>query len=116
MTLPVALKNAAAGLGLPGKMAGVEGFEAPSLWAEGDFETVFEYVSQAVRTTLAVAMESEKKKSFAWTTRKGTISHMPLKRGWLTVDVAMKTPLPDTSWMPNPPSRGEFSAWLNKGR
>jgi hypothetical protein len=108
----VALKSAASGLRLPGKLAGVEGIQAPSLWAAGKFDTVIDYVAQDVRTTLAVARESEKRGAFAWTTRKGTVSSMPLPRGWLTVDEALRLPVPDTSWMSDPPSREEFMAWL----
>ena len=112
---PVSLKSAASGLRLPGKLAGVEGIEAPALWAAGRFDTVIDYVSQDVRTTLAVAIESEKRGSFAWTTRKGTVSSMPLPRGWLTVEAALRLPLPETSWMSNPPSRHDFTAWLQRG-
>ena len=81
----------------------------------GTFDTVIDDVSQDVRTTLAVALESEKRGSFAWTTRKGTVSSMPLKRGWLTVEAALRLPLPETSWMSNPPSRHDFMAWLQRG-
>ncbi|MCH2212749.1 MAG: 3'-5' exonuclease [Fuerstiella sp.] len=110
---PVSLGNAASGLGLPGKLAGVEGMDAPSLWAEGRFETVTEYVAQDVRTTLAVALKSEQRKSFAWKTRKGSVSSMPLSRGWLSVEEALRLPLPDTSWMSAPISRCDFTAWLS---
>jgi hypothetical protein len=109
---PVALKSAASGLGLPGKLAGVEGIDAPALWAAGQHELVTAYVAQDVRTTLAVAETSEQRRSFAWTTRKGTTSSMPLPRGWLTVDQAMQLPLPDTSWMSDPPSRSDWSGWV----
>lgn len=113
---PVALKNAASGLRLPGKLVGVEGINAPTLWAEGKYDLVTEYVAQDVRTTLAVARESEERKSFAWTTRKGSVSSMPLLRGWLSVEAAMRLPLPDTSWMSDPPSRSDFTSWLYLGR
>lgn len=109
---PVSLKNAAAGLKVAGKLAGVEGIEAPSLWAKGQFELVIDYVAQDVRTTLAVALKSESERSFAWLTRKGTISTMPLPIGWLSVDAAARLPSPDTSWMPKPISRNEFMWWL----
>ncbi len=109
----VALNNAAAGLGLPGKLDGVAGIDAPGLWAAGKHDVVCEYVKQDVRTTLAVACESEKRRSFAWKTRKGTVSSMPLPRGWLAVDAAAKLPLPDTSWVSNPPMRRDFMAWVS---
>ncbi len=110
---PVSLKSAASGLRLPGKLEGVEGINVPLLWAAGQYATVIEYVSQDVRTTLAVAQESEKRKSFAWTTRKGTTSQMPLSNGWMPVDQAARLPLPDTSWMSDPPSRKRFMEWMN---
>lgn len=111
---PVALKNAASGLKVPGKLAGVSGIDAPALWAAGKFETVADYVAQDVRTTLAVAVESERRKNFAWTTRRGTLGSMSLSGGWLTVEAACKLPKPDTSWMPDPPSRGDFRSWFRK--
>ena len=109
---PVALKNAASGLGVQGKLAGVEGIDAPALWANGQYDVVTDYVAQDVRATLAVARKAETRRSFKWTTRKGTASSMPLPRGWLTVEAAARLPLPDTSWMSDPPSRGDFMSWL----
>lgn len=109
---PVSLQSAASGLGVPGKLAGVAGVDAPVLSAQGKHDKVMEYVAQDVRTTLAVAEEAERRKMFAWTTRKGTVSTMPLKRGWLSVEEALKLPLPDTSWMSSPPVRREFMEWL----
>ena len=112
---PVSLNSAASGLGVQGKLAGVEGITAPGLWASGQFDLVTKYVAQDVIATLAVALKSEKQKSFAWTTRKGTISTMPLSKGWLTVDAANRLPLPDTSWMTNPLSRGDYLSWMEDG-
>lgn len=109
---PVSLKNAATGLGVKGKLEGVEGIDAPSLWASGQYDVVTDYVAQDVRTTLAVALKSERQRSFAWMTRKGIPSSMPLPQGWLTVEVAARLPLPDTSWMSKPIPRDEFMSWL----
>lgn len=111
---PVSLQSAASGLGVSGKLKGIAGVDAPVLWAQGNHEKVIEYVAQDVRTTLAVAREAERRKAFAWTTRKGTVSTMPLQRGWLTVEEALKLPLPDVSWMSSPPVRKEFLAWLGE--
>ncbi|MDA1142279.1 MAG: ribonuclease H-like domain-containing protein [Planctomycetota bacterium] len=108
----VALKSAASGLGAEGKLAGVEGIDAPSLWASGQYDLVTDYVGQDVRTTLAVALKSEAQRSFAWTTRRGTVSSMPLPQGWLRVELAARLPLPDTSWMSAPLSRDDFMTWL----
>jgi hypothetical protein len=113
---PVALKNAALGLGVAGKLAGVEGINAPTLWTRGQHDLVMDYVKQDVRTTLAVALKAEKQKKFAWTTRKGTTSFMPLPKGWLTVESAAQLPLPDMSWMSSPPKRQSFMSWLSDGK
>ncbi|MEO8495607.1 MAG: ribonuclease H-like domain-containing protein [Planctomycetota bacterium] len=108
----VSLNSAASGLRLQGKLDGVEGIDAPSLWAAGKYDLVTQYVSQDVRTTLAVARESQKRRAFKWTTRKGTTSSMPLPSGWLRVEAARKLPLPDISWLSDAPSRRDFTAWL----
>ena len=112
---PVGLGNAAAGLKLPGKLAGVEGIDAPVLWSEGKHETVIAYVAQDVRTTLDVAQISEKQRTFSWKTKKGTTSSMPLPKGWLSVESALKLPLPDTSWMSNPLKRSDYTSWMFSG-
>jgi hypothetical protein len=111
---PVGLAAAADGLQVPGKLEGVLGIDAPSLWAKGEHDKVLEYVKQDVRMTLAVAEKSAQQKKFQWKTRKGTISQMPLRSGWFTVEKAMQRPLPDTSWMTDPPSRSSFSSWIQE--
>lgn len=109
---PVALKNAAAGMNLAGKLKGVEGIDAPRLWREGAFETVLEYVAQDVRTTLAVAQEADCRRQFAWRTQRGTVSTLPLPSGWHSVAAAQRLPLPETSWMDRPLSREHFTGWM----
>jgi len=109
---PVALAKAAHALGIPGKPDGMSGALAPTLWAQGKQREVLDYVAQDVRIALGIARVCEERGTFLWTTRKGTRSSMPLASGWLTVRDAMHLPEPDTSWMTNPLSRREVSAWL----
>lgn len=110
---PVALDKAAQGMGLPGKPPGMSGFKAPKLWAEGRFKEVLEYVAQDVRTAMQIAQTSEQCRKFEWITRRGTKGSMPLTNGWLTVVESLRLPEPDTSWMSNPLSRRDFTAWLS---
>ncbi len=110
---PVALDKASQGMGLPGKSTGMTGIEAPRAWAEGRFQEVLDYVAQDVRTTMQLAKTCEQRRQFAWMTRKGTKSTMPLPKGWLTVREALKLPEPDTSWMSRPLSRRDFTGWLS---
>jgi hypothetical protein len=110
---PVALDKAARGMGLPGKPKGMSGVQAPAMWLDGQHQKVLDYVAQDVRITLQLAEACRKQASFKWITRKGSRSDMPLDRGWLRVEKALKLPTPDTSWMSSPLSRNEFTGWLS---
>jgi len=110
---PVALDKAAEALGIPGKPAGMSGMLAPRLWAQDRYQEVIDYVAQDVRMALKVAETCEKMRSFRWKTRKGQISSMNLRRGWLTVKDALRLPAPDTSWMDNPIPRSHFTQWMD---
>jgi len=109
---PVALDKAAHAMGIPGKPAGMSGFLAPQLWAQGHFQEVIDYVAQDVRIALQVAQLCEERCSFAWTTRRGTSGSMPLGKGWLTVREALELPEPDTSWMSNPLSKNHHRCFI----
>ncbi|MHC4442562.1 MAG: ribonuclease H-like domain-containing protein [Planctomycetota bacterium] len=111
---PVALDKAAQALRIPGKPAGMSGILAPQLWAQGRYQDVIDYVSQDVRMALQIAQACEKTRSFKWVTRRGSISSMDLRRGWLTVKDALRLPAPDTSWMDDPIPRRSFTQWLEK--
>jgi hypothetical protein len=113
---PVALDKAAQGLDIPGKPAGMSGWLAPKLWAQGRFQDVLDYVAQDVRIALEVARASEERGRFDWITRRGTSSSMNLRRGWLTAREALRLPAPDTSWMSSPIPRDQFTQWLNMKR
>lgn len=90
------------------------GFKAPKLWAQGRYKEVLEYVAQDVRTALHTAQLCEQRGELEWLTRKGTKGQMPLTGGWLAVREALRLPEPDTSWMSNPLSRRDFTAWLGE--
>ena len=108
----VGLDPAGKAIGI-GKPDGVEGWKVPQLWKDGKCETVLNYVSQDCRIALEVAEKSEQQRSFSWITQRGTVSDLALPKGWLTVQDAMKLPLPDTSWMKTPPwPQSKFTKWL----
>jgi hypothetical protein len=109
---PVGLDSATKGMHVSGKSASVAAHAAPQLWKDGRHAEVLEYVSQDVRCVLELAQACEAQRSFRWITRKGTPSEMPLRSGWLTVEAALRLPLPDTSWMSTPLPRGRFTNWL----
>ena len=107
----VSLQKAAEGLGIPGKPAGMSGSEAPSRWADGCHEEVLAYNVQDVRLALEIAQACERRHELVWITRRGTLGRMPLSDGWLTVQECLDLPLPDTSWMSDPPTREDFFSW-----
>ncbi|MGO9865011.1 MAG: ribonuclease H-like domain-containing protein [Terriglobales bacterium] len=107
----VGLEAAGIAIGI-GKSEGIEGWEAPQLWKDGKHETVLKYVGQDCRVALEVAEKSERQGTFLWITQKGKEGNLALPKGWLTVEDAMKLPLPDTKWMPAPWPRSKFTKWL----
>jgi hypothetical protein len=109
---PVSLANAAAGMGLQGKLRSVDGCDAPKLWLQGRYEAVINYVAQDVRATIELAAECRRRRMFKWITSRGKVGTMPLPKGWLSVDEAMRLPLPDTSWMSDPIPRRSYYGWL----
>jgi hypothetical protein len=109
----IGLQKAAEGMGLPGKTAGMSGARAPELWAAGRHAEVLQYCVQDVRTTLEVARLAEEQHRLQWRTRNGGVRPLELPSGWLSVEEAGRLPLPDTSWMANPPSRDRFTAWFD---
>ena len=109
---PVSLQKAAEGMDIPGKLADMSGAEAPAAWAAARYKEVLAYVQQDAVATAELAELCEERKKMAWITRRGQRRQMPLEQGWLTVRDALELPLPDTSWMTDPPSRERFTGWM----
>lgn len=108
----IGLQKAAEGMGLSGKTSGMSGARAPELWAAGRRAEVLEYCVQDVRTTLEIARLAEERRRLQWITRNSKLATLDLPSGWLSVEEAARLPLPDTSWMANPPSRDRFTRWF----
>lgn len=111
---PLSLQKASEGMNLPGKLDGMSGSQAPSAWAEGRHKDVLDYVAQDVRATYELAIACEKRRELAWITRRGTRRYLPLNDGWLTVADARLLPVPDTSWMTDPPTRERYTGWADE--
>ena len=110
----VGLDAAARGMGLPGKLEGMKGADAPVLWAEGKREEVLGYVTQDVRTSMDLARVCETRGELRWVARSGKVRTMRLLEGWLTVKEALELPEPNTSWMSFEAwSREKFTGWMS---
>jgi hypothetical protein len=108
----IGLDAAAKGMGLAGKTKGMSGELAPALWAQGRREEVLGYVAQDVSITLGLATACGSRGVLRWLARSGSVRHMALPKGWLSVSEALELPLPDTSWMSEPWSRERFTGWM----
>ena len=108
----LALAKAAQGMGLPGKLPGMSGELAPRYWKEGKQGIVLDYVAQDVRTTLDVANAVEARRALRWISMSGNEQFLRMPEGWLTVERALKLPMPITTRMRNPWTRAKFTGWL----
>ena len=108
----LSLEKAANGMGLVGKLEGMDGSLAPNLWKQGEFKKVLDYVVQDAQTTLDIYRAVAREKKLRWTSNRGVPAHCALPDGWLTANDAISLPEPDTSWMRDPWPREKFTGWL----
>ena len=108
---PVALDKVAKRMGLPGKLEGMSGEEAPILWQQGQYQKVLHYVAQDARTTMDVTKAGMNHGKIWWTSNRGNYQEVNLRTGWKSVCDANNLPSPDTSWMTSPIRRSQFLEW-----
>jgi hypothetical protein len=121
---PLSLDSALKGAGLAAKVsqvtlgngdvAQINGADAPRFWQKGEYAAVMRYCAVDAERTLALAAACQRSRRLAWTSQKGRSNDMYLRSGWLTVEQCLAIPLPDTSWMTRPMSRGDVLAWTIK--
>lgn len=104
------LDKAARGMGLAGKPEGLSGALVPELWLNGERGRVLDYLSQDVRALMALARAIEDRGGLRWISNSGRENFIEMER-LLTVEEALALPLPDTSWMTDPPDRKKLAAW-----
>lgn len=105
------VQTAAVGMSLTGKLSSVSGADAPRMWANGEYEQVLAYNVQDVHVTAELATAGDRENTLRWITQRGKQTSFALPNGWLAVSEAQRLPVPDTSWMTNPPTREELLAW-----
>lgn len=116
------LQKALLGAGLPGKrrdvrlrdgtiLTDMDGSRAPELWAAGEREAVLAYLGEDVRQLRLLAEAVVARRRIAWTSDKGKAQSVLVSR-LLSVRECFAIPLPDTSWMKNPPRREGFVDWM----
>ncbi len=118
----LALDTAADGMGLVGKLKEVKlrdgsiveemnGAQAPALWQAGEYDAVLEYLGEDLRVTLDIAAMVQACGFVRWWSRSGR--KQIVNTSLLTVRECLEIPLPNNSWMTNPPSRMEMMGWMD---
>ena len=110
---PIALATAAEGMNTPGKTEGMDGALALQMWAEGNREPVVDYCSQDVVATHDLAMAAHTRKVLHWKSKSGRPQTMMLQNSWAAVEQAMRSPMPNQSWMTDPITLEHFTSWLH---
>lgn len=121
----VGLDALAAGAGVPSKLhemtlttgeilEDMSGAMAPQLWAQGEHEAVLAYLKQDVQATLDVARVALERGTLRWHSKAGRVWKIRLN-SLHTVTECLQWPRPDTSWMTDPPQRGDFTKWMPGG-
>jgi len=111
----------AEGLGLTGKLEGMDGLKAVERWAtcsELDRYTVLGYVKQDAVTTYQMHKELLNQRHLFWVTKRNTISRKPWRplfikgKRMLTAWEAIHLSSPDVSWMDEPWDPKTYYDWL----
>lgn len=112
----VGLNQLSTGLGLPGKLQGISGKDAPKLWMEGTDEErlkILQYVAQDAKATLGLVTVASFCEKLEWVSTKGKI-HQIRFQYLPTVQECLSIPLPDTSWMTRKPAtREDLYSWIS---
>jgi hypothetical protein len=110
---PCGLDKAARGQGLPGKLDGMDGAQAPVLWSQPETRRqVLDYLVNDVELTLELAKHCERQGYIQWLSSGLKLQRVHLIGGWLTVAQCLEMPEPDTSWMSEPWPRSKFTSWM----
>lgn len=110
---PVALEAICMGMGIQGKIEGMDGAKAPQMWHDGKYDEVLRYVAQDAKCTLEVALAIEKHRLLRWVSQKGRLKTQIMPR-LLPVREALRLPEPNVKWMDQPMPRSKFVEWMEK--
>lgn len=116
------LEKALAGAGLHGKLknvplkdgstlSGMSGAQAPALWQAGEDDAVIAYLKDDVTQLLALAEIVSNTRTLRWNSSRGKPQSVRVMNAY-TVRDCFQIPVPDTSWMDNPPLRSDFVDWI----
>lgn len=112
----IGLDRVARGMGLGGK-DGYTDADMPGLWANGEHETVINYLVDDVEMTLEIALAAMRYGGLTWRSKKNQKLDWRMPHGGklLSVAQAMALPMPDTTFAPAARRRWprtKFAGWM----
>lgn len=109
------LNAVAHGMGIDGKMEGMDGLQAIAEWRHGDQQGVLDYVTQDARATLDVYLAILNAGEIRWITKKGKEKALALPGKYVpTAEQCLEYPVPRLGWM-KPWPREDFCGWILGG-
>jgi hypothetical protein len=94
------------------RLESMSGKIAPELWRKGEHEAVKTYLAGDVIQPIKLAQEIERQNRIFWFSKTGKPQSLYTKL--IPVKECFGLPLPNTSWMSNPPARMDFVNWMPK--
>ena len=117
----VALNSALKGMGIESKLhnvildsglpATISGQQAPKFWKLKEYSAVLKYLKTDVIRPLQLAKKIQKIQGIKWFSKKGKLQNIRLENLRVVKDL-FSIPIPDTSWMEDPPMRSQFVDWI----
>lgn len=92
------------------KFSEMNGSKAPTLWRDGEYQAVRDYLKYDVIQPLKLANHIQSTGYIRWKSNSGKDNW--LKTEMLTVKECLKLEKPDTSWMSSAPKREDFISWI----
>jgi len=89
----------------------INGAHVPKLWKKREFSAVLTYLEGDVSKTLELVKTVQDSHVINWVSGSGNFQSVSVPR-LMTVKECFDIPLPDTSWMSNPPQRKTFVEWI----
>ncbi len=116
------LDKAAKGMGIQGKLKQVTlndgttlkdmtGGKAPSLWREGQYQAVLDYLADDVRSTLELAQAIESQKYIKWTAQSGNKQKLDIPKLY-TVKECLELPEFIPKWGSRLVDREDMMEWI----
>jgi hypothetical protein len=94
-----------------GNKSKMSGKQAPNFWKQGEYSAVLHYLKYDVIRPLQLAKKIQQIQALQWLSKKGKPQNISIEYLRIVKDL-FTIPIPDTSWMTDPPKRSQFIDWI----